>query len=398
MPLKGSLCSFSCADLTTIILFMPVEERSDGELVASACQGDKAAFGVLVERHQEAARRLALRMVSNGEVVRDLVQEALLEAYLSLNRLRQPERFRSWLGGIVLNLCRGYLRERKRRGLGSESPAARPNFDWYQLQSDLPDPELVAEARELHRLVLSAIRELPDDQRDATLLFYYEYLSLREIAAVAGVSVGAVKVRLYRARQQLREHLMRQHPELQPVSLIQVRRQVMIRVQIADIIQQNGKTVVLLLDENQRRVLPIWIGEFEGYSIAMGVRGYTTLRPMTFNFLANMLEAVGAELEEGRVESLRDETFYGVAKMRIGDRVEEVDARPSDVLALAAHTGSPIYVAETVMEMAGKHVQEGMDMPESLMGIDAMPLPSGEGIDAVLKEVEALMSRKSEGC
>jgi bifunctional DNase/RNase len=215
---------------------------------------------------------------------------------------------------------------------------------------------------------------------------------------VAGVSVGAVKVRLYRARQQLREHLMRLHPELQPMSLVQARRQAMIRVHIADVIQQNGKTVVLLLDENRRRVLPIWIGEFEAHSIAMGMRGYTSLRPMTFNFFANMLEAVGAELEEGRVESLRDEAFYGVAKVRIGDQIREVDARPSDVLALAAHTGSPIYVAETVMEIAGKHVQEGIDMPESLMGIEAMPRPSGEGIDAVLEEVEALMSRKSEGC
>lgn len=398
MQLERSLFSFNCADLTTIILLMAVEETSDRELVASARQGDKAAFGVLAERHQEAARRLALRMVSNGEVVRDLVQEALLEAYLSLNRLRQPERFRSWLGGIVLNLCRSYLRDRKRRGSRSDNLAAGSNFAWHQLHSEFPSPEATAEARELHRLVLSAIQELPASQRQATLLFYYEYLSLREIAAAAGVSVSAVKVRLYRARQQLREHLMRHHPELQPVSLIQARRQAMIRVHIADVIQQNGKTVVLLVDENQQRVLPIWIGEFEGYSIALGVRGYTTLRPMTFNFLANMLEAVGAELEEGRVESLRDETFYGVAKMRIDDRVEEVDARPSDVLALAAHTGSPIYVAESVMKMAGKQVEEGIDMPESLMGIEAMPLPSGEGIDAVLKEVEALMSRKSEGC
>lgn len=395
---ERSFYSFDCGTSTTIILFMPVEERPDRELVASARQGDKAAFGVLAQRHQEATRRLALRMVSNPEVVQDLVQEALLEAYLSLDRLREPERFRSWLGGIVLNLCRSYLRERKRRGLRNANLKAGSNFDWWHLQSDLPGPEVSAEARELHRLVLSAIQDLPASQRQATLLFYYEYLSLREIAAVAGVSVGAVKVRLYRARQQLREHLLHQHPEVQPVSLRQARRQLMIRVHIADVIQQNGKTVVLLVDENQQRVLPIWIGDFEGYSIAMGVRDYTTLRPMTFNFLANMLDALGAELQEARVESLRDETFYGVAKVRIGNQIKEVDARPSDVLALAAHTGCPIYVAQTVMEKAGKNVEQGIDMPESLMGIEAMPLPSGEGIDAVLKEVEALMSRKSEGC
>lgn len=396
MRLGRSLFSFNCADLTTIILFMPVEERSDRDLVASARRGDKAAFGVLVERHQLAARRLALRMVSNPGVVQDLVQEAMLEAYLSLDHLREPERFRSWLGGIVLNLCRNYLRERKRRGLVNAIPSTGKDFDWGQLHSDLPGPEVSAEARELHRSVLSAIQELPAGQREATLLFYYEYLSLQEIAAVAGVSVGAVKVRLYRARQRLREHLLHAHPEVQPVSLRQARRRPMIRVHIADVIQQNGKTVVLLVDEDRQRALPIWIGAFEGHSIAMGVRDFTTLRPMTFSFIASLLDALGAELEEVRVESLRDETFYGVARVRIAGHIQEVDARPSDVLALAARTGSPIYVAEDVMERAGRAIREGIAMPDDLHGVEEMPLPGGAGIDAVLKEVEAIMRPSCE--
>jgi bifunctional DNase/RNase len=116
----------------------------------------------------------------------------------------------------------------------------------------------------------------------------------------------------------------------------------MIKVSIADVIRQNGKTVVVLLDENGQHALPMWIGPFEGVSIALGVRNLSTLRPLTFNFIANLLEALGAELEEVRVEALRENTFYGVAKMRIGDQVKEVDARSSDALALATSTGSPI--------------------------------------------------------
>jgi len=378
---------------------MHFSEIPDHELVELALRGDKKAFGELVERHQESIRKIALRMVADDEIVRELVQESLLEAYLSLERLRQPEKFRSWLCGIVLNLCRSHLREQKRQARRGASEREEQDFAWWKLQSGLPGPEQVAEAREQHRLVLGAIEELPSDQREATLLFYFEFLSLREIAAVAGISLGAVKVRLHRARNQLRESLLQKYPEIQPVTPAQERRKKMIRVSIADVIRPNGKTVLLLLDESEQRVLPIWIGEFEGMQIVMGVRGFDTLRPMTFNFIANLLEALDAELEEARVEALKEETFYGVAKLRIGGATKEVDARPSDVLALAAKTGSPIYVAEKVMEQAGKMIKVGIGMPHDLQGVAEMPLPTGEGMDLILKEVEAIIGGgKREGC
>ena len=136
-------------------------EISDRELVELARHGDKKAFGELAERHQQPARKMALRMVADEEVVKELVQEALLEAYLSLGDLRQPEKFRSWLCGILLNLCRSYLREQKRRGGGDARELAREALAWWKLQSVLPGPEEVAEAREQHRLVLGAIEELP---------------------------------------------------------------------------------------------------------------------------------------------------------------------------------------------------------------------------------------------
>lgn len=377
---------------------MPVEERTDCELVERARRGDKVAFGALVERHQGAARGIALRMVPYPEVVKDLVQEALLEAYLSLGRLRKAERFRSWLCGIVLNLCRNYWREHQRRGSRLIGMPEEGSPEWWQLQSRRPGPEEVAEARELHHRVLEAIDGLPPTQRVATLLFYYEFLSLKEIAAVAGISVGAVKVRLYRARQQLREHIVELQPEIQPVVSIQARRSEMIKVQIADVIKLNGKTGVLLLDEEKERALPIWIGEFEAASIAMGVKDFSKPRPMTYHFIANLLQALGGKLEEVRVEALKEYTFYGVAKVQLGSQSVEIDARPSDVLALAAQTGSPIYVAEEVMEKEGRTIREGLEMPENLRGVYEIPPPTGEGMDVILKEMEAIMHRAQEEC
>jgi RNA polymerase sigma-70 factor (ECF subfamily) len=81
-----------------------VSQKIDAELVALARCGDKAAFGHLIKRHQTLAFRLAQKMVSRVDIAQELVQEAFLQAYLSLDRLRDDNRFQSWLCGIVLTL------------------------------------------------------------------------------------------------------------------------------------------------------------------------------------------------------------------------------------------------------------------------------------------------------
>ena len=81
-------------------------ERTDRELVILSRQGDKEAFGCLIERYQALASRTALRMVSAQDAAQDLMQEAMLQAYLSLKELRNEESFRSWLYGIVLNVSK----------------------------------------------------------------------------------------------------------------------------------------------------------------------------------------------------------------------------------------------------------------------------------------------------
>ncbi len=356
---------------------MPVDSRSNQELVRLALTGDKEAFGQLAERHQEGAKRIAARMIWREDIAQELVQEALLEAYLSLNRLREPEHFRNWLFGIVLNLCRNYIRDQKRAGYSSDAGSQIRPFDPSRFYTRSPEPEKVAEERELHRLVLAAVEGLPPNQREVTLLYYFQFLSIEDIANLLGTSIGAVKMRLNRARGQLRQQLLQNAPEIEQERKIQPRRKKMIKVSIADVVKQEQKYIVLLLDEAGERILPIWIGPFEAQSVAMGAGGFQTPRPLTFNFIANILQALGAELAEVRVDTLKDETFYGTAKIRIGNGTKEVDARPSDVLALAVRTGSPIYVSEEVMERAAKPVQEFGEA-----------IPNGEGIREILKEAE----------
>ncbi len=364
------------------------EETRDAELVALARSGSKEAFGRLVERYQPMAHHVALGMVANEDIARELAQEAVLQAYLSLDHLRDEAAFRSWLYGIVLNVCRSYIRDQKTIFFSLESLAGGLQFSAIPFSGPVPDPQEMAEERELHRLVVDAVNALSPKHRTAVLMFYYDQLSLQEIAAVLGISVVAVKGRLHKARRQLGEQLSALYSELDLAVRVKSRRIKMVKVTIADVVKQeqageqpgHPRThyVIVLADEAGRRALPIWVGPWEGTALAIGLREFPVPRPLTFTFMAKLLEAAGAKLEKVHIHALKENTFYAVAQLRCGDRVQEVDARPSDAIALAVLTGNPILVAEEVLERAG------VDIPAKVGEAPQL----GKGIDGILEELQ----------
>ena len=97
------------------------DSRGDADLTALARLGNKDAFGELAVRHQTMAERIALRIGAAPDMARELAQEAMIQAYVLLGRLRDDERFQSWLFGIVLNVCRSYLRTRRISHLSIEA-------------------------------------------------------------------------------------------------------------------------------------------------------------------------------------------------------------------------------------------------------------------------------------
>ncbi len=357
-------------------------DKTDIELVTLAREGDKDAFGLLVQRYQMTAQRLAMRLVAKEDSAQELAQEAMLQAYLSLDHLRDSARFKSWLCGIVLNVCRSHLRDREITFFSLEAIMEGLQFYAVPLFSIPVTPEKIAEDRELHRIVLDAINMLTSKDRDAMLLFYYAQLSLQEIAVFLDISVGAVKVRLHRARRRFKANLLAQHPEIMPRAK---RRKAMIKVTIADVVKQErkeeeGRTyaqyVIVLQDEAGKRALPIWMGSHEGEIIAIGLNEFSTLRPLTFNFFVSLLQAINAEVEQVRIETLKENIFYAVVKIRCGKNISELDARPSDAIALAVLTGSPIFVAENVLERAGA------DIP-----LAARVVPERKGVESILREI-----------
>ncbi len=341
------------------------EQRTDNELVIWACAGDKGAFGVLIERHLPMVQRLIAGMVVRAEVRHDLVQESMLQAYLSLKHLKNPARFKNWLYGITLNVCRSYLRAHKMADLSLEALMGGMHKDLSAFLDtfNVVDPQYVVEARELHEMILQAVQSLSPKDRVATLLFYYDQLSLQEIAVILGISVGAVKGRLFRAREQLKEQLLTTYEQYG----YRTRRRSAMQKMLIDSVRVNTATaqhVVVLRGETGKALLLIWIGVGEANVIARVLEGNTLPRPMTAHLMVNLLQVSGMQLEEVRIETLKEEIFYATMKVRNGATVYELDARPSDALSLAAILHCPIYATDEVIRACGIELKEGESIEE----------------------------------
>lgn len=112
----------------------------------------------------------------------------------------------------------------------------------------------------------------------------------------------------------------------------------------------SNQPIVLLREVDGERYLPIWIGAVEATAIAFAQQGVVPARPLTHDLLRDVLQALGRQLEQVRITELKDGVFY--AELIFNDGVE-VSARPSDAIALALRTSSPIFGAEPVLEEAG---------------------------------------------
>jgi RNA polymerase sigma factor (sigma-70 family) len=191
-----------------------MEGQTDAQLVTLARAGDASAFCQLVERSQVIASVMAFRLIADRETIREVIQEATLQAFLSLDRLRDTTRFKPWFYGIVLNVCRTWLREHNTRTLSLEALTT----EWQTAtQSPLlvaPDPHELVEEQELRRLVQETVRGLSPNTSSVIWLFYYEQLSIQEIAARLDISLSAVRNRLHKGRNELRRQLQIAYPDM----------------------------------------------------------------------------------------------------------------------------------------------------------------------------------------
>lgn len=172
---------------------------SDEELVRRTLAGDTEQFGHLVERYQEWLFQYALGMVLDRDSATDMVQDAFVRAYANLERCRNPSRFRYWLFRALRNRCLDYAKERRRRDVPLDAVGPRPASD--------ESPSDGALRSDLRDRIARALEALTAEQREAFLLHHVEDLPYDVMAELLGASVSALKMRVLRARELLRENL-----------------------------------------------------------------------------------------------------------------------------------------------------------------------------------------------
>jgi bifunctional DNase/RNase len=119
--------------------------------------------------------------------------------------------------------------------------------------------------------------------------------------------------------------------------------------------------VVILRDEEEQNLLPIWVGIFEANAIALQMEGVTTPRPMTHDLLKSIIEKVEGDVVRVVINDLEENTFYAQIHLRVADREVLIDSRPSDAIALALRADAPVYVEQAVLEKSRRAESEGAD-------------------------------------
>ena len=326
-------------------------DLGDGDLVRLARTGDPVAFRLLIERHRPMVRARAVRLSADPHEVDDIVQESFLQAFISLDRLRDPDRFAGWLGGVVLNVHRSFRRRAPVTLLGDWPERLHP------LSADgLPSADNLDRSDALR----TAIADLPPGQQRAVQMFYYA----DQPGQIAG-SAGAAKTSLHKARLRLREHIAGRRPDLVPAAS---GRTLMTTVRIAHAEPQPSRTrtsqvLVVLADDAGRRALPVWLRVGDGrslwrlldrHSLPEGTASQDDLAPGELNvaedITCSLLDAAGASVTGVDIDELGPEVTAARADLTTVSGTRQVTMRLADGLALAAAAGAPVRVAEPVMD------------------------------------------------
>ncbi len=180
-------------------------DLTDEALAARASEGDADAFGVLLDRHAQGARRVALTILGNGQDAEDAVQDGALAAWRAGTRFDTRRAFRPWFYRIVLNAARDL---RRRRGVRRTEPVSPVE------PSKVAGPDRMADRALLRQRLREALATLPERQRVAVTLYDGEGMSHREIAALLDAPEGTVRSDVFHGRRALREQLATLREEL----------------------------------------------------------------------------------------------------------------------------------------------------------------------------------------
>ncbi len=180
------------------------EEHSDASLVAASLDGDRQAFGNIVTRYQGLLCSLAYSSLGNLSESEDVAQDTFIEAWKKLGNLREPEKLKSWLCGMLRFKISHHQRKEARQPVRQAGELQEADV----LDSNEDPIETVAMKAEEQALLWQALEAVPDTYRETLILYYREHRSIEHVASELDVSEDAVKQRLSRGRKVLQEKMM----------------------------------------------------------------------------------------------------------------------------------------------------------------------------------------------
>jgi len=182
----------------------------DFDVVQRILGGQKRAYSDLVERHKDKAMALAMRMLKNRHDAEEAIQDAFVRAFNALPRFEWKSSFSTWFYRIVFNVCATNLSKKKDEfSVSMEEDEDRP----LELPADEPTPDIAYESSEFQNIVHGEIEKLPHAYASILTLFLVQDMTYDEIVDVAGVPLGTVKNRLFRARTMLRDAVLEKMKE-----------------------------------------------------------------------------------------------------------------------------------------------------------------------------------------
>ncbi|MFD1872920.1 RNA polymerase sigma factor [Hymenobacter bucti] len=192
----------------------PPSVLTDQQLVAQVLGGDTAAFGQLVQRTQGLVTQLVFKMIRHPADRPDLAQEVYLKVFKNLAGFKFQAKFSTWVGQVTYNTCLHYLEKKQLVLLDPTEPApAAAVEDGRRAPPPLvagpeTDPETALFDQDLTDILSAAIEQLPPLYRTLIALYHQQELSYEEIAQITSLPDGTVKNYLFRARKQLKQHLL----------------------------------------------------------------------------------------------------------------------------------------------------------------------------------------------
>lgn len=325
-----------------------MELDSEIELIDKALRGDKKAFNILVDKYYTYCLDKANKIIGDEDVAKDLVQNGVIEAYFCLSNLNDKNAFRAWLGGIINNICRNYFRDNAKKYL-----SLRQYYEEFQNTETLDEERIV-------EIILKEIKSLDIQYQKVVYLFYYECKSITEICNELLITQALVKVRLHRARKELKK-MLELNSELKEYQQYFISRKIMRKVRIIDMILggENKKSCSLLLyDEDSFRVLPIVITKEEAEAMLIAMKSIDFPRPMTFNLITEIIRTNDLKPEGAYVTELLNGIFLSTLKFKSERGTREYDSRPSDAITIALMFDCPILVSQKILDKVGFPVPE----------------------------------------